>query len=302
LRPKQVVPAFYLGSAVHHALEVYYGEGEDPVEAVKEWCADKLEEFEEDYNITSDKREELEEDRDLAVGMLEHYEGWAPTVDSDYFSEVVETEMEGTVDIPGTDHEFRYIVDGLAKDYMGLYWVMEHKTAKRMQTDHLDQDEQILKYIWAVQKDLDIEVAGVIYTILKKKTPNEPRILKDGSLSTAKNQSVTYEAYKEAVKDHHDGDIPEKYKETLQHFKKKGNRFFFRDNITRSQEEIREAEERIVKEAKDMTENPRIYPNPTKACSYDCSYTTPCRLKSLGQDYEAELSKNFEEKERDEDE
>jgi hypothetical protein len=169
-----------------------------------------------------------------------------------------------------------------------------------MQTDHLDQDEQILKYIWAVQKDLDIEVAGVIYTILKKKTPNEPRILKDGSLSTAKNQSVTYEAYKEAVKDHHDGDIPEKYKETLQHFKKKGNPFFFRDSITRSQEEIREAEERIVKEARDMTENPRIYPNPTKACSYDCSFQNACKLKSMGQDYEAELEHNFEEKERDE--
>lgn len=299
LRPKTVQPAFYLGSAVHHALEVYYGEGEDPVQAVREWCQDKLEEFEEEYNLTSSKREELEEDQELAEGMLEHYKEWAPQVDSDYFSNVVETEKEGTVDIPGTDHQFLYIIDGLVQDEMGLYWIMEHKTASRMQTDHLDQDEQILKYIWAAQKDLGVDIAGVVYTILKKKVPSEPRVLKDGSLSKAKNQSVTYSAYKQAVKDHHDGEIPEEYRDILQHFKKGGNDFFFRDAITRSRTEIEEAEERLVAETKDMTGDFRVYPNPTKACQWDCSYTVPCRLKSLGQDYEAELQHNFEQKERD---
>lgn len=300
-KPKKINDNLFLGSGVHYALEEYYGKGANLIGAFIYWWNKQMEEL----DIWQSQRDMLEEKKELGIGMLKHYKRFAQNNDSDYFSEVIDTEIEFEIPIKnlkGNITRGRYAgkVDGLVKDEFGLYWILEHKTASRIDTTHLPLDEQVVRYIWGVQETLDIEIAGVIYNILLKKIPTEPRELKNGGLSKAKNIKTTYHAYYNHLIDYYgsEEDIPlEEYADILNYLKGRDNEFFERVKVEKTQHEIEDIAKRTYLEYKEMSNpNLKYYPSPDRQCNWKCPFREVCIAINQGHDYQYLLEKEFEKK------
>ena len=300
-KPIKINDNLFLGSGVHYALEKYYAEGMELVDAFLEWYNEKLNELE----IWESQMDMLEEKKQLGIGMLQHYKKFAKNNDPDYFEKVVDTEIDFEIpvkNLKGNKTQCRYAgtVDGLVIDQYGLYWILEHKTASRIDTTHLPLDEQIVRYIWALQKKFDIKIAGIIYNILLKKIPTEPRELKSGGLSKAKNIKTTYNVYYNSLLDYYGSEkaIPmEEYEGILKDLEGRNNEFFKRKKVEKTQKEIDDIAKRTYLEYKDMSNpNLRMYPSPDRKCNWKCDFREVCIAMNQGHDYQYMLDKEFEKK------
>ena len=90
----------------------------------------------------------------------------------------------------------------------GLLWLLELKTtaARDLQRylTKLDVDQQTRGYAWALRGvttgDVpSMEVAGVIYDVVRKKVPTVPKVLKSGKISKDKRIDTTRDVYETAV-------------------------------------------------------------------------------------------------------
>lgn len=298
-QPIKINDNLFLGSGVHYALEKYYADDVDLVDAFLEWFNDKLSELE----IWESQMDMLEEKKQLGIGMLKHYRKFAENNDADYFEKVVDTEIDFEIPVKNlkgnaTQCKYAGTVDGLVIDQYGLYWILEHKTASRIDTTHLPLDEQVVRYMWAMQEKLGVEIAGVIYNILLKKTPSEPRVLKSGALSKAKNIKTTYDAYLNSLIEHYGSfeDVPiYEYKDILTDLKGRDNEFFKRVKVEKTQHEINDIAKRTYLEYKEMS-NPhlRMFPSPSRDCNWKCDFREVCISMNQGHDYQYLLEKEFE--------
>ena len=255
---------------------------------------------EEQRGLWNKQKDMLQEQRELGIGMLQHYRKFARKNDSDYFEKVIETEVN--FEVPILDEEgnetngiYRGTYDGIVQDKDGFYWLLEHKTASRISTDHLPLDEQVVSYIWAAQQEYGIELEGVIYNILLKKTPTKPRELKNGGLSKAKNIKTTYDAYVDALEEYYDAVPWEEYEDILNYLQGRDNEFFWRKKLTKTQDEIKDIEHRIYQEFQDMTDpDLKIYPRPSRDCIWKCDFREVCIAMNQGADYQYMLDTMYE--------
>lgn len=301
LEPIKVNDKLWLGTGVHHALKCYYGEGENPVQAFLNWADEEVERIrEENQGLWDEQEAMLQEQIELSKGMLEHYMIWAPKHDN---FEVIHVEKDFVVPIrtpKGNRAMADYVgrFDGIVRDEHGLYWLLEHKTvSNRFDVEKLPLDEQCGSYIWAAQQIYGIKLEGVIYNMLRKKVPRKPEVLKRGGLSKNKNIDTTLEVYVQALVDYYGSkdNVPwQEYTDILQTLKDKGNTFFHREKVRRSQKEIENLAEQIYWEYREMT-SPKlvIYPNPTRDCSWDCDFRSVCLAMNDGSDYEYMLESMF---------
>lgn len=319
LQPKRPNNILWLGTGVHHALQLYYeANGKvNPWKVFEEWADEEIARITKESGMWDEElkvmREVVESGRDLLI----HYEKWAsteddfepfkmevmfslPITDPETGKPLMVEHPETGIDIPVV-YEGRF--DGIVKDSMGHYWVLEHKTAKSftMWDDILPLDEQITAYIWAAEYLYDIPVEGVIYNGLRKKAPTIPQVLKNGKgLSKNKAIDTTYEVYmQEILKNDFD---PEDYTEILDILKAKGNKFFRREFVRRTPEELATCREQIFYEAVDMLTAKSLYPNPTKDCSWDCDFYQVCVLMQNKGDVEPILADMYEPRAAEEDE
>jgi hypothetical protein len=302
------------GTAIHHALEAYYepefwaGDREVAENlsvlnfrmSMNDW-RDRMKKAQQ-WEGNRDKWNELNE---LGEGMLLHYFMWAPNADRNY--RPVKSEIEFEVPIPasqgiqvnsgfssreGTLHfcgkpvVYQGRIDAIFEDLRdGSLWIVDHKTAAQFgQTEHLELDQQCGSYYWACKKQLGLDIAGVIYSELRKKAPKEPEILKSGLPSKNKSQSTTPEIYRKKLAELGLDEAP--YTDFLQTLQNDGQMYFRRIEIHRSEDEIAALEANIVNEAIDMLDNPRIYPNPSRWNCNGCQMRTPCLLTQEGNDAE----------------
>lgn len=304
LAPKKVNDKLWLGSGVHYSLEHYYGNDEGLISSFNDWADQEVMRMKEEQNgLWQEQQDMLKEQRELGIGILEHYKKFAKKEDPKYFEKVIETEVSFEVPIYNnkgnrTHGVYRGTYDGIVQDSDGFYWLLEHKTASRISTDHLPLDEQVVSYMWAAQQEYGIELEGVIYNILLKKIPTKPRELKSGGLSKAKNIKTTYNVYVNALKEHYNGseNVPwEEYESILDHLKDKDNEFFWRKKLTKTQEEINDIGRRIYQEYKDMTDpNLSIYPRPSRDCIWKCDFREVCIAMNQGADYQYMLDTMYE--------
>lgn len=83
------------------------------------------------------------------------------------------------------------------------YWLWEHKSTGRIpRADSRFRDLQTLIYVTALEVLYNISVAGIIWNYISTAPPHQPRLLKNGSLSTAKGQTTTRELLRAACKEH----------------------------------------------------------------------------------------------------
>lgn len=301
--------ALYLGSGVHNALEAYYGKSEeDPVEVFVKWAKREKQDIidAQPEDLWQDEIDELDEAIELGKGMLEHYIQWSSENDSEYFDDTLMVEQPFLVPVytPKDNRahcNFYGIIDGLVQDEYGAYWVHEFKTAKQLGSRNLTLDEQAVGYMYAAKELWGIDCAGIMYTILRKKIPTIPKELKNGDISIAKNIATTYEVYHNKLIDYYgsEEEIPgDRYEEILTILKEQDNPFFKREKVRKTDKEVENFGRRLYDMYRDMFPHPRIYPNPTRDCRWDCPFQEVCEQQSEGADYTRTLEHRFEESTR----
>ena len=121
--------------------------------------------------------------------------------------EMIDNEIEFEIQLDGIDEKFIGFIDGLAI-YNGEPYLVEFKTARSIDIEHVAIDSQITAYLWAAQHIGLSDVKGVLYIVNQKSMNKDPQLLKSGELSTAKNQGCTYESYMSKALEVYGSEIP----------------------------------------------------------------------------------------------
>lgn len=183
-------------------------------------------------------------------------------------------------------------IDSIWRDNLGRYWIVDHKTAGQFREDvisHLELDEQMKSYGWAIEQMLGIKVAGIIYNELFKGFPDKPkenvRPRAGRMFSVNKQIDTTHSIYKQTVmeedREAYDQGL---YDEFLDYLLNNGKQFFRRHQVTYSEYEYEQIGFQIGLEAIDMLNDPLIYANPSRfKCGY-CMFRKPCLAKMDGSD------------------
>lgn len=158
-----------LGSRVHYALEMYYTNGDDPVDVYKRAA-------EEDHIwLLADGRDDAKFIKEAELGriMLEGYVQWLEETGADSMLEVVSAEeklsvpiMDGRVNLIGKlDMRVKRKVDGVR-----LF--MDHKTAASMDSvtkiAHLNWQPKMYLLLEMLKDDEEQRCDGMMYNILRK--------------------------------------------------------------------------------------------------------------------------------------
>lgn len=314
---------FKFGTAIHGALEVYYNpetwhmlSNPTAAPAIKALATARFNElYPKPVTYNDDQGlEEWHAELDLGQEMLAYYYSEAPKLDQ--FKPVhTELEFEVPIIVPQADYDklrrpftcdsrtgallradedspsnfvpvvYQGRIDLIVEDYYGKLWLWDHKTAGKFDNiTWLDLDEQVISYAWAVQHMLGIEVAGVIYSQLRKSVPKAPKVLKSGKLSVDKQQETTYSIYKKSL-DNLGLPVAE-YADHLEWLRQNEKQYIRRIQIQHTQAEYEVLGRRIALEAMDMLGDPSIYPNPGPMHCNRCTFFTPCLEKQANGDWE----------------
>jgi hypothetical protein len=161
-KTKSPAPAFTFGLAIHEALEQYYGEGRDLVEAFKETSKDL------DFGFRT--LGEL-----MVRNYLKEYQG-----KENFETIATEIELARKIPVPQDEtpgQEMTFYVaarlDAIVKDKnLDQVLVLEHKTFDRFYPESLAMDMQFVFEKFVAEgffKNTPVKVRGVIYNGLRKK-------------------------------------------------------------------------------------------------------------------------------------
>jgi hypothetical protein len=249
-------------------------------------------------------------DAALSKRMLSYYhDDWLRTRDSlqtFVYKGVPQTEVNARVEIPADPDMLRHFgyraavysltLDRVSIDENGILWIVEYKTAKAIQTNHLETDPQVTRYMWVGRLLYpEYKLGGVIYQQHRKTLPDEARTLANGKLSTTTRQTTDYSRMRNAIMNMY-GSLdaaPGDLRATLNHFAEKEemeyNAYIRRDRIYRNDHQTEAEARKIILELEDMLNpNLALYPNPTRDCGF-CSFKGPCIAFDDGSDWELEL-------------
>lgn len=202
-------------------------------------------------------------------------------------------------------------VDCLMEDKYGYYWVFDWKTAARISgdenesgpwgggDDHLLWDEQITSYVWALQVQLGLPIAGFVYVEIKKAKLEEPEPMKSRRLgrlySTNKQNSYDADLYEKIVAENDTAAYEEGlYGDFITHLRENVT-LHKRHQVHRNQTELDNAARYIYQEALDITDpHLRIYPSPGRFACTTCAFAQPCLAVNQGEDVEYLLDSMYD--------
>ena len=304
LTPHETPTALVQGSLMHMLLEEYYRSNmQTDIDQLKSIVIDPWIELQQDRSQTKLYPDQwLSERSEWAVMCLTMMDGYmAHWDDSGWQVLAVEPQICRSIIHPATEEPLRdsrgrewvysgrvdVVIKDLATD---LDWLVEHKTTSHTDLDgyctKLTFDPQIRGYAWAPRSPHPehsqfpdgIKPVGVIYNVLKKSIPSEPKVLKNGKLSTDKRQNTTVEKFRRAIAENK-GDESD-YEDVLETLAKK--KFFHRTYYTISDNDCDDFGMDIYYAAKRMleAESDDYHPRQQSACTgpgtYRCDFTGPC--------------------------
>jgi hypothetical protein len=305
---------FFTGRAIHYALDRYYTDAVPFRTTLSAFVAEEVKRMEEATGaLWEQEKDKVDEQVELMVSMLDHYELWIANEKgrwSDDKFEFIALETEFTVPLrtpTGRASTRIYLAgrfDGLiVRKDDGTFWIWETKTTRSITEleRSLANDEQCGAYIYAAQELFDVPISGVLYNILRKKSPTFPRVLQNGTLSKNKNIDTTAFAYADAIKTVHPDEPMDalilEYGDMLNHLIEKGNTFFARAPVYRTPAEIEELQHNLWITGLEMV-RPKtpLYPAPAWFnCSF-CHFRAPCLAMNAGADYQFILDNEFRER------
>lgn len=191
------------------------------------------------------------------------------------------------------------------EDGIGL-WIVDYKTAKRIQTQFFQTDPQISAYCWLASRLYGRPIYGFIYQQHRKDVPVEPRILGTGKISTDSTQLTTHRHYRRSLINLY-GDVEAAPKAAIDFLNwlneqetPSQDKFIRRDIVYRNEFQVEAEGQKILMECEDMlNSNLPLYPNPTRECGHMCSFNSACISMDDGSDWRFELQIGFRKKDAD---
>lgn len=321
----------WFGQAVHLALAEWYKPGtERGVHPAKTFVdvieQDKVGRF--DPTSEEDERE-YAASMELGVDMLNRY---VDEFGEDENWEVIQPEMTFQVWFPnprtgekkwlryvGTiDAVVRYI--GPTENFIGYgdIFLVEHKTAASINTQHLPLDDQAGSY-WAIAPIVlrargllkqDEEISGILYNFLRK-AKNDDRPQNEEGLFCNKPVKQNYldqltaagveVSAKMKLDELHDISVNHGINILGEVSKMQPPPYFERIPVVRNRSERKRQLQRIVDEAlhvEDARQRRPLLPivkNPTKDCSWDCEFFRMCQLHEANEDWQGYRDVTFQE-------
>lgn len=254
--PKQKSRALSVGSAMHECCEAYR--------------KNKLDEF--DFNITNEI--------DLKV-WIEYYKKYS-TIAKDYEFVFIEKTFKCK--------SFIGIIDGLVRNKRtGKLWIYEMKSFSKMPNE-FDRLFRPQPYIYYQQlKNKGIQVEGVVWEYVKSDLPQEPNLLKNGTLSKAINNNIIPETIISACEKN--GLNISDYQDLIEQSKNNVANFF----DVKERYITPEVAEKMFNEFNSIRcdgKNKKKHMN-SVTCKM-CSYKDVCLAELTGADAEFILEENFE--------
>jgi len=288
---------FWIGSACHFALEDYHGYNfyGSPIDALGAYV-----EAQKQFSRANKLKmpDGYEEQVAIGEGILTHYLQWVQNrgcYDTLWIDGEPQVEVRCTVELNIPKEYLNYC--GYSKAFYqgtldrvavidGQIWVQDWKFYKSISDmPHLDFDPQMGAYIWLGNAVYQQPIEGAILQQFRKDLPNQPRILKNGTISAAQNQKTTHSLYRDAlIKMYGNVNKAPPANITLldEMAAQEGHDrddFIRRDRTRRTQNQQESEGTKILMEVMDMI-NPDIamYPNPTRDCSWDCQLQDVCLM------------------------
>ncbi len=315
LEPDKPYAPFFLGRVIHTALELYYRSNNQMslFDATSVSLDIEKEKMEAAGTLWEQEIEMLNENTELAFGLMEHYEIWVTSKeqeDNPWGDNNLEfLDMETVFNVPiltekGNPSSRVWLggrFDGIVRRRDdGSLWLFESKTSRSIMElqKTLAFDEQAGGYIYAAQLLLGEQIYGVVYNIMRKKVPTRARVLNSGMLAANKNIDTTLAYYWTNVEEHHSDlskdEKVELYRDILEHLKEKGNSFFSRTVIRRTEAEIAELAKNLRITALEMVRPSTVlYPAPNWSNCTFCRFRAPCLAMNSGHDYEMILDHEY---------
>jgi len=297
----------WFGQAIHEALNDYYTGIEHPLDTFHNFYVDHASKLRSQVSLGADQDAEMLEHYHLGMELLKEYETYAK--DADNF-EVLYTEHEVRVPIRAPYRNRQKVaiyvgtLDLIVKMKVSdrdVVLIVDHKTsANRYPANSLALNEQLTAYTWAAkQAHPEYDFFGAMFNILLKNRPRTPKVLQNGTPTSAKNllAYVTYERYLDKL--HELGLDPKPYGKVLEFLRGRPNPFFQRDTVRRTTDEISHFERNLYYTVKDMVSSRvKIYPNPTRDCTWDCPCLEVCVAMNNNADWMSILDTQFRTRER----
>jgi len=290
LSPKKTRIPFLFGNYTHNQLEAFYGNKD--LLAASQTYFDK-----QTKGLFTEEKEMYKDMKETVDQIMERY---ARKYQSDFTKyNILEIEKKFSLPIPGTPDTLNGKIDLILEDMADLLYVMEHKTTAlsvKERLNNVELDEQVDYYIWALtnylkDEGINVNVAGCIYNVIRKKLPTIPRILKKGGLTQDKSIDTTYEIYAKAIIDNNLD--PKDYQQMLNLLKLKGDTFFGREIVTRTPEAIKNVEKDLVATVQAINNTTEFYRCASANCVRDCNFRELCIAEKNGKDTKSILE-NFE--------
>jgi hypothetical protein len=303
--PVSKAAPLWFGETIHYALKEFHGHHRLPTihDAFMEYVELCVAEY---PKLLPPETPELIK---LGLGMLDHYMMWLQRRDpltTYVFNGVPQVEVAFEIELPveqslldliGVEKVvYRGTFDRISIDEYGHLWIVEYKTAARIETGHLLVDPQVTAYCFAAQCIYDLPVVGVIYQQHRKDLPKPPRILKNGGVSEDKNQQTTHAMYREALmrvygnKAHWSA----KHYDVLNNLALKENmdkdNYIVRTRVHRNIQSLVNEQQKIMLEVNEMIDpGTPMYPHAGRHCPL-CPFMSPCVSLDDGSDYLTELN------------
>lgn len=203
LKPLHTANPLWFGSAIHEGLAEWYKLGTK--RGPKPWLTfTKALEGDRSMIVQDGGPEEeavYEDARELGIAMLKNY---VAQYGNDEDWDIIATEMPFKVKIRtsyGFVIEYVGVWDGVFINKLtGEIWLLEHKTAARLETGHLGLDNQAGSYLAVAERVLrkrgvlkpGMHIAGIMYNILKKDTRDNRPVNPETGLVCNKPQKRHY--------------------------------------------------------------------------------------------------------------
>lgn len=279
--------ALWFGTGFHFSMEDYHGYKRfaNPTDAFTAYV---------NATRSSDLPTDYKELFQTGIGMFDYYQRqWLPRrniFDTYWVDGKPQVEVDFVVKIPGIDATYGGTFDRIVVDSEGRLWVFDYKTAKSYDSQKFATDAQIGRYTWAASQLYGLPFEGCIWQQHVKSVPEMPSRLKNGGFSKDKRQHTTYGIYRKALVEEY-GDVPSAYNDLLNELMMQetpdGDRYIRRDVVRRNQASCDAEAEKMYWISRDMMDaNLPLYPNPTRDCSWDCPFRTPCIMMDDGADWE----------------
>lgn len=289
LSRRRVARPLTFGSSVHKVIEDTTNGVKDVKKELYKWAKEEIEARQ--YFI--EEKQMFMETVDEAWMIMKEYHDFWPKDHLTYLK-VNGQKAEHIIDWepPGEDFAITGKVDAYAKSKNKLKWLVEHKSGKNMMSEE-DRWRSIQTALYiTVGRELGFpDVDGIVWDMIRSKTPSRPYLLQNGTFSLKKIDSLPSVVY-ETIQS--EGQDPNDYPTLLANAEQTRSHWFQRtfQPVTEGVREFLYGE--FVGTARDILDNGHKNKAMTigRHCSW-CDFEPICRARMQGDDVDYVIEREY---------